>query len=145
MHVVTDRAGGLRAWAQGSYPLEAAAELLIRALHGRLLAGPWVVYDEDSGRHWFDVEQVTDAGFLSGGELRLLTLAASLADDTGENTVSLNHVVLGLDRANLDLVLAAIAHAGGSHEDTAVQIDRNAGTVQRIGQHHSLHPWPAGQ
>ncbi|WP_212747008.1 hypothetical protein [Sinomonas gamaensis] len=47
-----------------------------------------------------------------------------------------------LDRRNLALVLAAIAHAAGSHEDADLRYDGQGnptGTVRL----ESLYPWPA--
>lgn len=107
----TEMVEGLRLWAKGLLPLEASIELLVGTLDGRLLAGPWVRVD-DQGRPWFDPE-VADAeqGYLSGGERRLLSLAMNLAD--GKYLVDLNDVLTGIDPDNLQLVLGALAHAGG--------------------------------
>lgn len=113
----TDRAlvaEGLRRWAKGVYTTEAAAELLIRAMGGRLLSGPWV---RQEGDLWvFDTDATDGAGYLSGGERRVLRIAASLADD--DHQVSLSEVVPGLDAPSLDLVVAAVAHAGGRRDLT---------------------------
>lgn len=109
-------AAGLRDWAHGMYTLQAAAELLIR-FGPPLLTGPWVEHDPDRDRHWFNAQRVAeDSGYLSGGERRVLRIAASLADP--EATVDLSDALSGLDRQHLALVLAAVAHAGGSHEHT---------------------------
>jgi len=54
-----------------------------------------------------------NCGALSGGETRLLRIAASLL---GGPPVDLSRNLAGLDREHLQLVLDAIAHAGGSHE-----------------------------
>lgn len=106
----TEKAEGLRAWAKGLLPLEASIELLVGALDGRLLQGPWVRQDEQ-GRPWFDPELAeAEQGYLSGGERRLLLLAMSLADS--RYSVNLNDVVTGLDPDNLQLVLEVLAHAG---------------------------------
>ena len=71
----------LRAWAKGIYPTEAAVELLIRT--GLASTGDtWVQPGEDPGWWWIDFEGL--AGALnegtphSGGERRLLSIAASL-------------------------------------------------------------------
>lgn len=53
---------------------------------------------------------------LSGGETRLLRIAASLL---GGPPVDLSSNLAGLDREHLQRVLVAIAHAGGGHEHTA--------------------------
>jgi hypothetical protein len=131
----------LRAWAKGSYTYEAATELLIRAFGGRFAAAgrPWVRKDDFSGKPWIDFASIPESvGGSSGGERRFLLLVASLAEDV---PVVLGDVVPGLDRENLDLVLAAIAHAGGSHEQSDVRVDAD-GTVDIRGKLESLHPWP---
>ena len=107
----------LRRWAKGLYPLEAGVELLIRAFDGRFAnpSQPWVQEGDDAGWWWIDAEQMTEDnyGALSGGETRLLRIAASLLDGP---PVDLSRNLSGLDREHLQLVLDAIAHAGGSHE-----------------------------
>lgn len=104
-------ATGLRDWARGLLPLEAAVEVLIRAHHGRLLLGSWVKpRDEFGDGWWLDAACIDDAsGCLSGGERRLLAIVASLADM--ECQVSLNDVIPGLDQPTTRLVLAAVAHS----------------------------------
>lgn len=137
----------LREWARGMYALEAAAELLIRTseAQGRSVPG---ARRTDDGRLWLDAEAVLDdtaAG--SGGEQRIAAIAASLL---GGPPVDLSEVLPGLDRDQLALVLAAVAHAGGSHrhtdpprvtmqEDGTPLVTRGSGEL--LG---SLHPWPAG-
>lgn len=73
----------LRRWARGLYSLEAGVELLIRACGGRFANSgqPWV-QQGDTGLWWIDVEQMNEDNFsaLSGGETRLLRIAASLLD-----------------------------------------------------------------
>jgi energy-coupling factor transporter ATP-binding protein EcfA2 len=76
---------------------------------------------------------------LSGGEQRLLRIVASLA---GGAPVSLADNVPGLDREVTDLVLAAIAHANGSHEHPNIHIDHARGVAVLGGRLPSLHPWP---
>ncbi len=49
---------------------------------------------------------------LSGGERRILTLAASLAHGT---RISLQDAIPGLDTPNLNLLTTAIRHAAGHH------------------------------
>lgn len=149
----------LRDWAKGIYTIEAAVELLIRFQGGRFASpgDPWIVSPREErrgnmqSRHWLDVDQLTAeaaaGAVLSGGERRVLALAASIA---GGSPVDLSDAVSGLDRETLDLVLAAIAHAGGSHEhrvmgtrtfrdDTGERFEREWPTEQPAG---SLHPWP---
>jgi hypothetical protein len=48
-----------------------------------------------------------------GGQLRLLRAAASLADG---QPLDLADLTAGVDRVELTLLLAAVAHAAGSHE-----------------------------
>ena len=64
---------------------------------------------------WTDLEPALAAGRIEGssGQLRLLRAAASLADG---RPVDLGDAASGLDRRHLQLLLAAISHAGGSHE-----------------------------
>jgi hypothetical protein len=140
-------ADDLRAWAKGSYTTEAATELLLRAFGGRYSApgNPWVHaktttpegYTEGP---WIDFESIPeDVGVLSGGERRFLLLAASLAENV---PVVLGDVVPGLDRGNLDLVLAAIAHAGGSHQHSDISTNEDGSMTLNPGYLASLHPWP---
>ena len=134
----------LREWARGSYPLVAATELLLRAFGGRFarLGNPWVIKDAEYGNVWIDFERVPDhVDGLSGGERRLLMLAASLAG-VGV-TVDLGDILPGLDRRVLNLVLAAVAHAGGSHEHSDI-VEHPDGTVTlgSRGYLPSLYPWP---
>lgn len=106
-------AQALRAWAKGIYPIEAGVELLIRT---GLTGGPWVRCNTEArDRWWVDVDEINPntIGTYSGGQRRLLRIAASLL---GGEAANLYEDVPGLDRAHLALVLAAIAHAGGSHE-----------------------------
>lgn len=101
----------LRRWANGSRPAEAAVELIVSALDGRLLDGPWIRTD-DQGRTWFDPDTATaEAGYLSGGEQRVLSIATSLVSD--DHPVDLGDAITGLDLGELRLVLKALAHAGG--------------------------------
>ncbi|WP_129656307.1 hypothetical protein [Rothia halotolerans] len=112
---VDHRARALRAWARGLLPLEAAVELLITALDGRLLDGPWIRKDEQ-GRVWFDPDvAAAEDGHLSGGERRILAVATSLAGE--EHPVDLGDAITGLDHDELRLVLWAAAHAGGLEPD----------------------------
>ncbi|WP_068265093.1 hypothetical protein [Janibacter limosus] len=142
----TDRAEGLRAWAEGMYTLTAAAELLIRC-GDPLLSGPWVEHDVQRGRYWFNTKTVAEeSGYLSGGERRVLDIAAALAVD--DRPVALGEAVSGLDRKHLELVLAAIAHAAGSHEHSEALTTENEDGVRQLVRTErlgSLYPWPEGQ
>ena len=140
----------LRRWAKGLYSLEAGVELLIRASDGRFADSgqPWVQQGDVPGRWWIDVDQMIDDNFnaLSGGEVRLLRVAASLLDGP---PVDLSRNLPGLDREHTQLALAAVAHPSGSHEHSGPlslhrhgrYVDRDGVrmTFQRLG---SLYPWP---
>ena len=140
-------ADDLRAWARGMYTTEAATELLLKAFGGKFAApgNPWVhTSTEPEGpnqvRAWIDFAAIPEeVGPLSGGERRFLMLAASLAEDV---PVVLGGLVSGLDRENLDLVLAAIAHAGGSHQHSDIRFNEDGSMSLGKGYLDSLHPWP---
>lgn len=132
----------LRAWAQGMYTYEAATELLLRAFKGNFAAAgqPWIRTDEHTGKPWIDFDAIPgNIGGASSGERSVLLLAASIAADA---PIALGDAVAGLDRDNLSLVLAAIAHAGGSHEQSDVQTDADGAIVSFGGKLESLYPWP---
>jgi len=143
---------GIRAWSAGSYPLEAAAELLIRHDH-------WLRRRDflercalmSAGRAyvtilWDIVPEVTDDLPHNRTNRAIALIAGELAGHPAPH--SLGHTLTGLDRANLDLVLAAISHAGGTHhnvEHLGAPGDGTPATVTstsvriRLGP---LHPWP---
>jgi hypothetical protein len=135
-------AADLRRCAKGLYGLETAVELLIRAFGGRFARTgyPWVVEGE-SRRFWLDADQIgTFAGGLSGGERRILAVVHALATDEPWHAMS---GVAGLDRRHQVLLLAAIAHAGGSHEHADWRRgDDGYSTVVQLG---SLYPWPPAE
>ena len=112
--------------AVGDYALEAAVLLLANSGHwlpqlqaAGLVAialdgdaadgGPWAAV------HWGELERALRSGTISGssGQERLLRAAAGLADG---QPVDLADLTAGIDRAELGLLLAAVAHAAGSHE-----------------------------
>jgi hypothetical protein len=128
----------LRAWARGLYPLEAATELLIRAFNGRFTEPGWPWIHPTVHGQWIDFSTIREqiAG-LSGGEQRLLRIAASIGST--DATVNLSDCLTGLDRPSLQLVLAAIAHAAGSHEDREVIRPPN-GTLA-LTTPGPAHPW----
>lgn len=131
----------VRAWAKGIYATEAAAELLIR--QRRIYEGaPWLV-EQDV---WGDQSRIVsidpdtllyEAGAWSGGEQRTAAIAASLL---GGPPVDLSDVLAGNDREHTALVLAAIAHANGSHE--ASEIEFVDGKPVGFREPGSLYPWP---
>ncbi|MFE1443835.1 hypothetical protein [Streptomyces sp. NPDC058739] len=115
-------AAALTANADGVPALRAAINLL--TAHGlwikRLADRPELLHIDYSGPtpepygiDWEKVVQAVDAKELpaSSGELRILALAASLAHSAVR--IPLGDTVSGLDTANLDLVLTAIAEANG--------------------------------
>jgi hypothetical protein len=77
---------GLRWWAQGALPDQAAVELLARSSGGRLLRPgvPWVRACRRSGWYWLDADALTaHAATLPDGPQRdVLLLAALLVGDT---------------------------------------------------------------
>lgn len=149
---IEDTSAGLRTWARGIYPLEAGVELLIRTSGGRFAGAsqPWVRRGEDSGWWWVDVTEMNEFSFgvLSGGEARLLRIAASLL---GGAPVDLHNATPGLDRDHVQLLLAAVAHSSGSPEHRGGPVaDPQGRLVGRDGiglssePLGSLYPWPAG-
>lgn len=149
-----ETSAGLRAWARGIYPLEAGVELLIRTSVGRFASAtqPWIRPGKDPGWWWIDVTEMNESNFgvLSGGEARMLRITASLL---GGAPVDLSTAIPGLDRNHVQLVLAAVAHASGSHEHTGGLLPDPQGRLvgrdgiirmsfERLG---SLYPWPASR
>lgn len=134
-----DRFDALRAWAKGSYPQEAATELLIRAFNGRFAgAGYEWMQTNDDGDPWIDFEAIpSHIDGLSGGEKRFLLLVASLA---GDSLVTLGDVVSGLDRDLVSLVLSGVAHAAGTHEGS--EFTETPDGVVSFKRAQSLYPWP---
>ena len=116
----------LRACARGIHPLEAGTSLLIDCgnwLHrpdftSRFITTGTSISDGVTvlaATDWEAAIAALHAGELpaSGGERRILLLAASIAAGT---PVSLNDTLAGIDRRNASLVVSAIAHATG-HAD----------------------------
>jgi hypothetical protein len=115
-----DLTTALRNCATGIYPLEAGVALLIS--HGTFLhrddftaqfitrgtSGdiPMAAIDWDAAI----TAQLAGELPCSGGERRILLLAASLAADT---PVGLGDTVTGIDDANISRLLTAIRHAAG--------------------------------
>ena len=133
---ITDQ---LRRWARGMYTTEAATELLIRAHNGIFasIEQPWIKPSDRA--YWIDFPAITEyLGGLSGGEQRLLRIAASIGSDEA-TPVRLGDVLSGLDRPTLRLVLAAVAHAGGSHQHSSLVIGRDGRAT--ITKEPSLFIW----
>ncbi|WP_448389730.1 hypothetical protein [Microbacterium aurum] len=128
----------LRAWAKGSFPLEAAVELLIRAGKDIHAGSPWII-DYGEGNAGVDPDRLLHcASVWSGGEQRVARIAASLS---GGERVDLSNEICGLHRDQLEMVLAAFAHANGSHEHSCV-VRNHDGCVVGFERLASLYPWP---
>lgn len=131
---------GLRRWARGAYAEEAAVELLVRAFDSRFASNqyPWVRPCDRPGWYWLDGERLIDGtGALSGGQRRVLAVAASLV--SGAALTDLGGLLTGLDRPNLELVLAALAHAAGSHEQVDAHVEGDLLVYRRLGP---VLAWP---
>ncbi|HOF63153.1 MAG TPA: hypothetical protein PLL54_02525 [Dermatophilaceae bacterium] len=120
---------GLRAWAAGSYPIEAGVELLVRSCRGRFTdpGWPWILPGTRAGAWFLDASVIPECSIgLSGGERRVLAVVAALIDSAPLH--DLPDVLAGVDREHLGLIVAAFAHAGGSHEhsETVITDDRVA-------------------
>ena len=118
---------------------EAATELLIRADNGIFasIEQPWIKPSERA--YWIDFAAIAEyLGTLSGGEQRLLRIAASIGSEEA-TPVRLGDVLSGLDRRTLRLVLAAVAHAGGSHQHSSLVISRDGRAT--ITKEPSLFMW----
>jgi len=111
-------AAQLRAWARGIYPDEAGVELLIghavsldRAdFTSRFISIP----GDGAGLAVIDwravIAALDDSLPCSGGENRMLRLAASLADGI---PVNLRDALTGIDDRGIQLVIKAVLHASG--------------------------------
>ncbi|MEZ3162196.1 ABC transporter ATP-binding protein [Microbacterium sp. BWT-B31] len=127
----------LREWARGLLPLEAATELLIRT--GWAAPGYGWIRREDDGRVWIDFESIPERiGALSGGEQRVLRIAASLGADS---PIILGDELAGLDRTTTALVLAAIAHTAGVHT-VGRSIEVNTVGLPALVDVPPLYTWP---
>jgi len=71
---------------------------------------------------WPGLEPALSTGLIVGssGEVRVLRAAASIADG---RPIDLGDLAAGLDRRALTLLLAAIAHAAGSHDHRRLTYD----------------------
>ena len=132
---------GLRRWARGAYAEEAAVELLVRSFGGRFASTGWrwVQACDRPGWFWLDAEALLhDTEALSGGERRVLAVVGALA--SGAALSDLPSVLAGLDRPHLELALAGLAHAAGSHEHVATRVDGGRLLYRRLGP---VVGWPA--
>jgi hypothetical protein len=112
-----------------------SAGLLTIALDGDAAdGGPWAAVQ------WTDLDGALRRGSIagSGGQLRLLRAAASLADG---QPIDLADLTAGLDRRELALLLAALSHAAGSHEHREVLRDED-GAPHAGAPLGPVVPWP---
>jgi len=111
-------AGQLRAWARGIYPDEAGVELLIGHavfLHRADFTSRFIsIPGDDAGLAVIDwpaaIAALDNSLPCSGGENRMLRLAASLAAGI---PVNLRDALTGLDGRGIQLVINAVLHASG--------------------------------
>ncbi len=124
-------AAALRACAAGLYPLEAGVALLIDSgalLHCADFTGRFIEHGTSDGTamaaiDWDAAVTALNTGELpcSGGERRILMLAASLA---GGIPADLRDAVPGLDDHNVRRLLTAIRHASGKRPESEDIHDR---------------------
>jgi hypothetical protein len=108
----------LRAGAAGLYALEAAVGLIIAH-------GAWLTREDftcfiqhgtgTAAIDWEAAVAILETGGLpsSGGECRMLWLAASLA---GQAPVILGDAITGIDNRNTGLLVKAVLHASGQRQ-----------------------------
>ena len=136
--------------AVGDYTAEAAILLLANFGHWlpQLQDADLITIEDDPAGgdrwaqiQWEDLPAALTEGriFGSSGELRVLRAAASLVDG---QPLNLGDVASGLDRRGLSLLLAAIAHAGGSHEHREETFDPDRGITYLGDKVPPLMPWP---
>jgi len=135
--------------ALGDYADEAALLLLINFGHwlpqlqsAGLISLTGDIDGEGLWAHiaWPHLGPALAAGVIVGssGELRVLRPAASIADG---QPIDLGDLAAGLDRRALTLLLAAIAHAAGSHDHRRLTYDGDG--VARPGDRlPPLVAWP---
>lgn len=116
-------AGPLRAWARGIYPDQAAVELLIS--HATFLRRAdftsrfITTHASNDGTSLAAIDWTAAITALdttlpcSGGEQRMLRLAASLGDGI---PVNLRDALTGIDGHGIQLVLQAVLHAAGRRD-----------------------------
>lgn len=162
---VTELVDGLRAAAAGSYPAEAATELLIR--HWRWLARPEFLraclraLDGDSELRlavdWSAVAVHVTTTDAPPAERAVALVAAQLGQSPDPTTrlpsrmsslVPLGFLLIGLERRDVDLVLAAVSHGAGTQDHV-----EHVGEPGPMGEWRPtstsprlplgpLHPWP---
>lgn len=94
-----------------STPTQAAIHIILTAVNGTLVdkLTPAIDDDPDLGRAWIDWDHALELSQpFSGGERRLINIAASLAST---HEVNLADALTGLDVYNGRLVAEALCHA----------------------------------
>ncbi|CCG04788.1 hypothetical protein [Blastococcus saxobsidens] len=135
--------------ALGDYSDEAAILLLITSghwlpqlHHAGLITLDGNVDGDGLWAHiaWPGLDGAVGIGTITGSssQRRVLQAAASIADG---HPIDLGDLAAGLDRRALTLVLAAIAHAAGSHEHHHITRDLD-GAPHPGGRLPPLVPWP---
>ncbi|NMR21152.1 hypothetical protein [Cellulomonas fimi] len=114
-------ATGLRAWARGLYPAEAAVELLLahRGWLHRLDFTRTVLWVSDDGPgcigiDWAAAAELARRAPAAGSEAAMLQVAVGLAGHVLEQP--LGDLLSRLDQVNTTIVLHAIARTAGWHE-----------------------------
>jgi hypothetical protein len=157
-----DRNQALRRWAKGIYYMEAGAEVLIRSGFAAKMDKAGYLEQSDAfgeGRPAGHMAYPNAAGYymnggyLSGGESVIMRFAAAMLrqkvdeDDEEPITFPLDEIAR-LSRGWQALLLAAMSHAGGSHEHyphpEIVERDGKAVlvTAPRDEKLPPLFPWP---
>ncbi len=143
----------MRNWAHGTHATEAGVELLIRsglARRGEVRAIWRVTYANSLILDRPSLASAVASNAMSGGERRLFAIAASLLDGVS-CPVDLGDAAATIDRANMRLVLAAVSHAAGTHQEGPLP-DWMADLVPEhpsepvdpeTGYYAPLYPWPA--
>lgn len=130
---ITDK---VRAWAAGSHTTEAAAELLIRS--GLIEEkSPWIFPE---GPRRGRIDSCTLADEIGAHPWHQQVAAKVAANLIAGHEIDLADLLPGLDRKTLHLILAALAHAGGSHEHGHVIVAEVGPVV--CGQLPPLVAWP---
>jgi hypothetical protein len=126
----TELRDAIRAWADGSLPLMAGAELLIRSGWAERLDESGFVEWSDNPRRQYACPQVgqflTGAGYLSGGEYRQCTTIASFLGQLaryGDSEIAvrpfdaqLYEMLPGVDHSFTRLTATAILLANGVYQ-----------------------------
>jgi len=143
----------LRIWAKDSIDQEAAVELLIRGYDGKLALPhwPWIISREGMVHCWVDNQQIA-FGFLGLSatadvlselpecEQQYLRVVRFFLDPSARLTVS---EIIGQDRKHLELILAALSHAAGTHREwTDIRNTVTGSFLVRGNEGGALYPWP---